>query len=323
MTWHHYRAHGLEIRCAFPLPLPPAPDAADVPDLVLRTGADRPIPGEDPPGCLLGTLHRPDGTILYGLARDQGRTLLRYPGLCEFAGDAGLADVTVHLHPGADAGLVAVLAAGALIAVHLRLHQELVLHASGVCRDDRAVAFVGASGMGKSTLAAALCGAGCVLVSDDLLRVDLTDPAKVLVHPGSTENRLRASARRLADTAPAGAVRPTADGRLALSAPAWTDEVLPLAVCVIPLPSRTIVDVQVRRLPNPRALLRMICFPRVVGWIEAGSTAREFQSLADLVERVPVFEASIPWGLPFRGEVLHGLLTAVTARQRYAADCSP
>jgi len=306
-----YRAHGLVISSAVELSLPPGSPAAGEPDLVLRCGADRPISSHDPPGCRLATLSRPDGTVLYSLARDRDRTVLRYPGLCDFVGDPKLVDITVHLHPGVDPGLIPVLAAGALIAVHLKLRHELVLHASAVQLDGRALAFVGASGMGKSTLAAALCRTGCELVADDVLRIDLSDTAVVRVYPGSTESRLRMNARQLADTAPADAVRSTADGRLALRPHACAGEPLPLAACVVPRPSRKAVDVSVQRLLNTQALLRMIQFPRVVGWSEPASTAREFQALADLVEQVPIFEASIPWGPPFRPEVLTELLEAV------------
>lgn len=308
---HWYRAHGLVICSEVELALPPGPPASGIPDLVLRCGAQRTIPSEDPPGCLLATLTGPDGTVRYSLARERDRAVLRYPGLCEFVGDPDLADITVALHPGADPGLIPVLAAGALVAVHLKLRHELVMHASAVQLDGRALAFVGASGMGKSTLAAVLCRNGCGLVSDDVLRVDLTDSTLVRVHSGSTENRLRISARELAGTAASDAVRPTADGRLALRPPTVAGDPLPLAACVVPRPTRKVVDVAVQRLPASQALLRMIQFPRVVGWCEPASAACEFQALADLVERVPIFEALVPWGPPFRPEVLAGLLEAV------------
>ncbi|MGH3991396.1 MAG: hypothetical protein ACRDSN_02920, partial [Pseudonocardiaceae bacterium] len=311
-----YRAHGLVIASAVELALPPSPPVLGKPDLLLRCGADRPVPSRDSPGCQLAKLSSHDSTVRYSLARDSDQTVLRYPGLCDFVGDPSLADITVHLHPGVDPGLIAVLAAGALIAVHLKLRDELVMHASAVQLDGRALAFVGASGMGKSTLAAALCRNGCGLVADDVLRVDLTDTMVVRVYPGSTECRLRMSARQLADAAPSDAVRPTADGRLALRPStvgpnSCAGDPLPLAACVVPLPTRQAVDVSVHRLPNAQALLRMIQFPRVVGWSEPASTAREFQALADLVEQVPIFEASVPWGPPFRPEVLSGLLEAV------------
>jgi hypothetical protein len=306
---HWYRAHGLSISSEVELALPSGPPATGTPDLILRWGAQRPVPTDDPPGDRLAGLRGPDGKVFYSLGRDGDRAVLRYPGSCDFAGDPKLDDVTVHLHPGADPDLVPVLAAGALLAMHLMLRHELVLHASAVQVDGHAIAFVGRSGMGKSTLAAALCDNGCGLVADDVLRVDPIDSLTMRVYPGSTESRLRMAARDLADSAPSGAVRPTADGRLALRPHARADRPLPLAACVVP--SREAADVSVTRLTPSRALSRMLQFPRVAGWTEPASIARAFQALADLVERVPVFEATVPWGPPFRPEVLSGLLEAV------------
>ncbi len=308
-----YRDHGLIIRSEVELALRPGPQGSGTPDLVLHCGAERTIPSDDPPGSRLARLCSPDGTLRYSLGRGQERTVLRYPGLCDFVGDADLTDVTVHLHPGADPGLIPVLAGGALIAVHLKLRHELVLHASAVQLDDGALAFVGSSGMGKSTLAALLATGGRGLVTDDVMRVDMSDSVVVRVHPGGTESRLRQSARQLTDAAPSDAVRATADGRLALRPDTRADTLLALTACVVPLPTRQAVHLSVKRLPKGRGLVRMIQFPRLVGWCEPVSAAREFQALADLVERVPIFEASVPWGPPFRPEVLSGLLAAVSA----------
>ncbi|MFC4858687.1 hypothetical protein [Actinophytocola glycyrrhizae] len=295
---HRYHAYGLGIRSDVPLPLPPGTGA---PNLVLRRGPDREIPHERPPGERLAEVARPDHSIFYTLARGP-RTVLRYPGLCDFDGDDKLERVTVHLHPGADDGLLPVLISGAVLAVHLMLHHALVLHASAVRVDDGAVAFVGSSGMGKSTLAAALCALGCALVSDDLLRVD-----NGMVHPGGTENRLRENARELAT----GDTYETADGRLALRPRTLVDAPLPLAACVIPRPSREVRAVALRRLGAAEALLRLSRYPRVLGWRDAASMAATFQGLGDLVERVPVFEATIPWGPPFEEGVLADLLAAL------------
>lgn len=301
----HYHAYGLLIASEVPLPLPSAA-AGGEPDLVVLRGPDRPVPHERPPGLRLAEVGRPDRTIFYTLGRDSTAAVLRYPGVCDFVGDARLSRVTAHVHPGADAGLLPVLISGALLAVHLMLHHELVLHASAVRVGDRAVAFVGSSGMGKSTLAAALCDLGCGLVSDDLLRVD-----GGLVYPGGTENRLRQSARELAADAPADAVNETADGRLALRPRELVDGPLPLAACVVPRPSKDVTAVVARRLGPAAALLRLSRYPRVLGWSDAPSMAASFQGLGDLVEQVPVFEATIPWGPPFADGVLEGLLAAV------------
>jgi hypothetical protein len=292
-----YHAHGLRIASDVPLPLPEA--VVTDPNLVLRRGEDREVPHERPPGERLAEIGRPDLTIFYTLARG-AHTVLRYPGLCDFVGDPAFERIDVHLHPGADEGLLPVLASGAVLATYLMLHNELVLHASAVQVGDAALAFVGRSGMGKSTLATALCGLGCPLVSDDLLRVD----AELMVHPGATETRLRPSARSLAT----GTGYETADGRLAQRATGVVDGPLPLAACVIPLPSRDVTEVTVRRLRPVEALLRISSYPRVLGWSHAETMATAFQGLGDLVERIPVLEATIPWGLPFADGVLEDLL---------------
>lgn len=312
---YRYRAHGLTIAAEFDLALRPDVPNGDRPDITVRWGRDRCVPPEDPRGTLLARLATPDGTLRYALGRGPGFAVLRFPGLCDFVGDPRMAAVTVHLHPGADPALVPVLAAGALLAVHLKLRRALVLHASAVRLGDAALAFVGASGMGKSTLAALVCAGGHDLLTDDVLRVETATGGAAAVHPGSIECRLRPAAGQLADGAPAGAVRPTADGRLALRQPARTGEPLPLLACVVPLPHRRCDGVEVRRLPRSRALMRMLQFPRLLGWLDPESAAAEFQALADLVEQVPVFDASIPWGPPFRAGVADELLAEV-ARQR-------
>jgi hypothetical protein len=87
--------------------------------------------------------------------------------------------------------------------------------------------------------------------------------------------------------------------------------VLPVAACVVPHPSREVTTVQAVRLRPSAALLRLSHYPRVLGWTDPTSTAHMFQALADLAERVPVYEAAIPWGPPFQDGVLQDLLAAV------------
>lgn len=68
--------------------------------------------------------------------------------------------------------------------------------------------------MGKAALAPRPAPLGVALVTDDVLRVESGPDKAVRVHPGATENRLRMSARELADSSPPDAVHEAADGRL-------------------------------------------------------------------------------------------------------------
>lgn len=310
---HRYRAHGLVVASEIPLPLVPEMDADGSADLHLAVGETRPVPDGDPPGERVAHLTDPGGRVLYSMGRNENGTILRYPGLCEFVGDPYLRHVSVHTAPGGE-GVVPVLAAGALLAVHLRLRSRLVLHASAVCVDGSAVAFVGASGMGKSTMATLFCAAGHPLVSDDVLTVDVM-ARSVDVHSGSTETRLRETARSLAATMP-GPTRTTGDGRLAVRAEGLADGRLPLGACLVPQPRRDRAAVEVRTLPPARALMLLARFPRLPGWVERGSLASEFQQLGELVERVPVLEAHVPWGPPFIRDVVDDVLAGLRAAQR-------
>ena len=71
-------------------------------------------------------------------------------------------------------GMVAILVTGLLVAYLLILDGQCVLHASAVEVDGAAVAFLGRSGIGKSTMATLCCAAGARLVTDDVLRLDTT-----------------------------------------------------------------------------------------------------------------------------------------------------
>lgn len=70
---------------------------------------------------------------------------------------------------------------GEIFATLLRQRGLLVLHACAVERDGRAVAVVGESGWGKSTLAEAFCQRGYALVTDDVMAVSFEADRPTLV----------------------------------------------------------------------------------------------------------------------------------------------
>jgi hypothetical protein len=112
-----------------------------------------------------------------------------------------------------------------------------VLHASAVALDGVALAFVGQSGRGSSTVAALLCLEGAELATDDVLVVDPSPP--VTCTGGAPELRLREGAAVLAESRPHGTTRVTADDRLAFALTPAPPEPLPL-----------------RRHRDPRAITR-------------------------------------------------------------------
>ena len=63
------------------------------------------------------------------------------------------------------------------------------LHATAVVANDRAVAFLGSSAFGKSTLAACFLEAGCRLLTDDLLLLQQL-PDRIVAYPGPARIKL-------------------------------------------------------------------------------------------------------------------------------------
>ena len=149
-----------------------------------------------PPGRVLLDL-RGSRRYYAATAVDQGFRL-RFFGSCDVDLDPILTRATVHPMPGADPDLLSVLVSGTLLAFVLTMRGETVLHASAVQVGDAAVAFVGASGMGKSTMATLLCADGARLVTDDVLRLDTTSSPPTCAL-GATELRLRKGADHLSE----------------------------------------------------------------------------------------------------------------------------
>jgi hypothetical protein len=272
------------------------------------------------------TMDRPDGELIagdelsetewYSFVREPtGDYRLRYSLICDFLVSADLRRVTVCPVEGVDPDRVAVFTSGGLPAFILTMLGELVLHASAVEVGGRALAFVGPSGMGKSTLATLCCIEGARLVTDDVLRVDLAQGAP-RVHLGAGELRLRPSSAGLADGfASSPRARHTADGRQALAPPAAVTELLPLAAIVIPLADRSAKAVSMQRLDPMQALLTLLAYPRLPGWADPLSHAEQMQKLGALVEQLDVYVGRIPWGPPFPAGLVETIFDAVGLSQ--------
>jgi hypothetical protein len=83
---------------------------------------------------------------------------------------------------------------GTVFGILLHQRQQIVLHASAICMDGKAILFCGPSGAGKSTLAAALSQRGYALVSDDFCTVSIDASGVPTVHPDGRQLKLWAQA---------------------------------------------------------------------------------------------------------------------------------
>lgn len=294
---YRYRHSGLVVEAACPLPMVSAVPSDGVVDVTLQLRPPGPV-GHDPPaGRLL--LQEPDDDDGSGYAATEharGYTL-RFNGCADFHIDPGLQHVEVVGDPDSDPGYIPILFSGTVISFLLTLRGHHVLHASAIQLGERAVAFVGESGQGKTTVAAMLCSQGARLVTDDVLRVDLG--VAPVVHRGGPELRLRPGSRAFAEGFALAADRyETADARIAAK-PREAQDVLPLAGVVIPLPVRGLQRVELRRLVRMQALTTLLRYPRVLGWEDHAVLSAHLAAAGRLVETTPVMTAGIPWGPPF------------------------
>jgi hypothetical protein len=316
---HLYRLYSCTVASDLQFFLPVA-DHPLVPDLTLRRSTE-PIDLRWKPeeSDLLARAVDEWDAVWYVVARTPAGYRLRFTGLCDFDISANLADATWTLAPGGEPGVVAVLASGTLMAFHLIMSGHLVLHASAVRSCGRGLAFIGASGMGKSTMASLMCANGAALITDDVAQVTI-DGDKALVTPGAIESRLRPGAIQLTELFSSPTTRLTSDGRIAVTLPRWGDGAVPIDALVVPIPSREHEKLELTALTPAQSLILLNQFPRIPGWVDGEGLSRQFTLLGALVARVPAYIAVVPWGPPFVVETGQQLLDALGWSQPLLTD---
>jgi hypothetical protein len=307
---------GLRLRSVVELHLPEVSD--DEWDVDVDWGADIHDSGDLAQGELIAEFELPDEGWWYRATATDSGYRLRFRGYGDFLLSHDLTELVVRPDPSGQVALLPILLAGTVGAFLLTLRGATVLHASAVSVGGKALAFIGQSGRGKSTLAALMCTSGANLVSDDVLRVDPGPPVACV--GGATELRLRAAASALADV-PGALSRQTIDERVALRFQELAPEALALGAIVVPWPSRTTEEVELTLLSPSTALCAFLAFPRVHGWCRADVLQRDFDVLSQVANNVPVYSATIPWGPPFPSHVAPTLAGLVGGRPP-SSQCS-
>lgn len=153
-----YDAYGLHLHSALALPeLLPAP--ARHPDVTIGYG-EVPAALENPLGQDAAYQARP------------GQFLLTLDGIASFLVQDG-STIAIDPAPQSDDADVRVFLLGSAFGALLHQRGVLPLHGSAIETSHGAVAFVGHSGHGKSTLASAFYQRGCRVLSDDVCAITL------------------------------------------------------------------------------------------------------------------------------------------------------
>jgi hypothetical protein len=167
-----------------------------------------------------------------------------------------------------------------------------VLHASAVALHGRAVAFMGPSGAGKTTLAARIVANGARLVTDDVLAVDLSGQ-NVVVHRGSAVARIASAELRDMSHRERQALGPViARGEKSHVSPPLSPQQLPLALTyhlVRPAGLRGAQIAAVRPY-DPALLLGNAFLPYVA---DPGRLRRLLEICAAVAESTPLYEVRV------------------------------
>jgi hypothetical protein len=281
---YYYATYGLRLRSEIPLPELVEGEAESVAMVNVRLGR---VALDDPDA----QASRTDLTVSTDGTRFSLKDVATY-----WARDGR--EIVIDPHPGAEAGLIRLNLLG--LAMGLLLHQRglLVLHASVVNVGGGAVAFLGFSGDGKSTTAAALLERGHGVVSDDAAAIQITplspimrssnDAQPPMVFPAFPELRLLPESAHSLGLPPSALITRfhTTDKQSRRYARNFSQD---------PLPMRRIYVLEygahnkIQPLRQAAACAQFMRHSHVAGILQStGTAASHFQNCTRLAESVPV-----------------------------------
>lgn len=241
-------------------------------------------------------------------ALEDGTSYLRWADRFEFLITDNGTLITGHSLDGAPEAAFRTYMLGNVLAHALLIMKVETVHAANVVLDGRAIAIMGDSTYGKSTLTAAFLRAGAKLLSDDFMVMRRSHNA-YHVYPGIPRIKLYQNvARRLAPIGKKGEPM-TTDARTKLIFPvddAWT-RAAPLAAFYAldhPQEARRIKGVGIRPLTPREAYLELTKNSFNVSVTRADRLFSQFEWATQVVTRVPFKQLSYPRTLTMLPEVI-------------------
>lgn len=200
--------------------------------------------------------------------------------------------VAVDLRAGAPEEDLVPYLTGYVLAVVLHQRNSLVLHASVVTVNGAGVAFVGAKGQGKSTMAASLQSSGARLISDDLLPI-VFENGRAFAIPGYPQIKLfRDSVTAVGEIPERLPAAHPKNSKYAYFCEQFSHDPAPLsAVYVLNIDDEISID----RMGMPEAFIEATKHTHVSYYLrESGSFEWHFEKCRELVRSVPFFWLNRP-----------------------------
>lgn len=304
-----YRLYGLFLRSELPLPCPElresrhdAVDLFEAPDSFF-VQARQENPSEPESGDWFRHARLSDGS-----------DYLRWSGLFEFLVSPEGRRIACRACNGTTQEAFQTYLVGQVLSFALLKHGIEPLHATVVVVHQQAVAFLGDSGYGKSSLGAAFLRAGHRLLTDDLLVITEND-RRFTAHPGPPRIKLFPDiAKTLLGGRLTGVpMNPTTPKLvIPLASQQSSHAAAPLRAIYMLRPPTTgvpLTRVTITPLSQRRACLELLAntFNHVI--VERARLARQFNWTSRVPANIPVKSLSYPRDLAFLPEVL----TAITS----------
>ncbi len=237
-----------------------------------------------------------DGTVWTEFYRDENGYLLRFPNLADFDVSTDGTEVVAHPVEGTDEATIEHLYVNQLVPLALSRQGRPAFHASVVTVPGGSVAFLGKTGMGKSTLAASFALNEARFLTDDALLIEETEDG-CLAMPSHASLRLWEDSVEalIRDGHPqADAISFSSKARLlAGDALAYSDKPQPLLAAFV---------LERNDAPAP-AIRAMIGLDRHMAWVENSFLldiedrellAQHFEWTGRIADRVPTFALDYP-----------------------------
>lgn len=289
-----YGVGGLALETEIPLVAGPA--LAHFPRFSIELGPEAPVPYVDPPGTILARyVARSQG---HCLTQNGDQSWFRAFGLCDFSISKTNMKTQLCMSPALGREFASVVLAGTLSSVIGLLRGNPVVHAGAACDDAFTVGIAGASGSGKTTLLASMAAAGARVLTDDALRLEPHQDT-VIAYPGTHELRLRPRAVSVIQDSNSSALRTTVDGRYGFRPKSPGERPRQLDALLLPHPDRRVSRPVLEPVSAQMGLERLLHLPRLSGIRDATARSLFFRTLGHVVQHVPVFTATLPWGPPF------------------------
>ncbi len=236
-----------------------------------------------------------DGTVWTEFYRSEQGYLLRFPELADFEVSASGDTVIAYPATGTDAATVEHLYINQLVPLALSRQGRPAFHASVVTVPGGAVAFLGKTGMGKSTLAASFALEDATFLTDDALLIDESSGIRAMPSHASLrlwEDSIEALIPE--DTPKAGAISYSSKARLlAGDALRYTNEPVAL-LAAFELQWQDIDDIRIQPLEGSERHMAWIENSFLLDIEDKDLLARHFDWTYRVADRVPTFRLDYP-----------------------------